>query len=267
MTTKKILVIAGLAALVLCLGIATLGASSSQGGAQDAQNDKFATTRAALEKLSTTRQLISKEKRDWMLKKQTIQERMELIRGQIADLEKKIEASKGKIADADKQKAELTSKLEKLDAGVASLKDAVPELEKRTQSLAKRLPAPILERIKALVEALPKDPKETKLNLTQRYSFVTGILDQVNKFHREITTVPERREVPGGEVEVTTVYFGCGQAFYAKAKGDVAGVGTASPEGWIWVPQNEHADAIRKMIAIVQGQKGAEYVPVPVRIQ
>ena len=250
-----------------CLGLATLGARSFQGGGQDPVADKFATTRAALLKLSKARQLISKEKRDWMLTKQTMLEQMELRKGQIADLQKKIEASKGKIAEADKKKAELTKKLERLDAGVDSLKAAVPALEKRTAALAKRLPAPIVDKIKALIDAVPKDPEKTKLNLTQRYSFVTGILDQVNQFHRKITTVPERREVGDGEVEVTTVYFGCGQAFYAKAKGDVAGIGTASADGWTWQPANEHADAIRKLIAIVDGSEGADFVPVPMRIQ
>lgn len=237
--------------------------------------DRLSTTRELLKQLGKVRDQISREKRDWLDRKQKLTVRMELLRNQIADYRKQIESLDSKTASADKANKELKKKLERLDAGVAVLKDAVPELEKRVRALAARLPSPILSRVQALVDALPKDPKETKLNLSQRYSFVTTILDQVAKFHQEITVEPEARDVGGTKVTVTTVYFGCGQAFYASAKSDVAGIGTADGKKWVWVPVDDKdatkkkskVDAIRRLIAIVQGEKGAAFVPVPVVIK
>lgn len=257
------------AALTLFLAHVIVGASAANAqGTKSTTDDKLSTTKATLEQLSKTRRLISAEKRAWTQQRQTLRERRGMIEREIEALRAKLVASRTKLEAASKKKQGLTEKLASLDEGTQVLKKAIASLESRARKLTNRLPAPILGKIGALIDAIPKDPEKTKLNLSQRYSFVTGILDQVNKFHREVTTVPEVRETSDGKkVAVTTVYLGCGQAFYASEKSAIAGIGTASADTWVWVPRNDAVDAIRKILAIVRGEKTAEVVPVPVRIQ
>jgi hypothetical protein len=46
----------------------------------------------------------------------------------------------------------------------------------------------------------------------------------------------------------------------------VAGIGTPSPEGWVWKPANEAARAIADAVAILENEKVAEFVRLPIRM-
>lgn len=236
--------------------------------------DRLSALRETVQQLTKVRDQISKEKLEWRRRKHAMVERMELLRAQIADFRKKTEVSRGKSGDTDKSTAELSGKLKQLDSGVDVLKDAIASLETKVRGLAPRLPAPASALVQPLLSAIPKDPKGTKLSLSQRYSFVTSFLDMVAQFHNKITVESELRSKKPGDknepkVSVTTVYFGCGQAFYASEKSEVAGIGTASKDDWVWVAKNDTKSvaAIRKLIAIVRGGEGAAFVPVPVVIK
>ena len=45
----------------------------------------------------------------------------------------------------------------------------------------------------------------------------------------------------GNTAEVTALYLGIGQGYYVSASGTVAGVGTATADGWVWTPANDRA--------------------------
>jgi hypothetical protein len=115
---------------------------------------------------------------------------------------------------------------------------------------------------------MPEDPEESKLSLGERFQNIIGILNEVTKFNREITVRSEVRTLPdGSSAEVTAMYVGIGQAYYVNAAGDIAGVGTASAEGWIWTPTNEAAAKIMDAIAILNNEKVADFVQLPVTIE
>jgi hypothetical protein len=59
-------------------------------------------------------------------------------------------------------------------------------------------------------------------------------LNEVNKFNREITVSSEVLTLSGGaSAEVTALYVGIGKAYYVSRNGSAAGIGTASPDGWV----------------------------------
>ncbi|MFM7283203.1 MAG: DUF3450 family protein, partial [Planctomycetia bacterium] len=92
-------------------------------------------------------------------------------------------------------------------------------------------------------------------------------LNEVNKFQRDIAVLSEVRTLAdGSSAEVTTVYFGLGQAYYATANGKAAGRGSATADGWVWVPANEAAGEISRMIAVLKNEQVAAFVPVPLRV-
>ncbi len=246
--------------------MATLSAVAPQD--EKGITDKVATTRAALEKLTEIQKTISAEKRDWLFKKQLIEGRMDLIQREIETLEKKTADSKAKIAEADKSTVELAAKLEKLQGGKEVLVKAIVELEGRVRALAARMPSVAREGIESILQSMPAEGAETKLGLAARYSFVAGSLKMLGKFHQEVLVKPEVRVAADGRsVAVTTVYFGCGQAFYCDDNGSIAGIGTASAGEWTWIPKNEAAEAIKTLLEIARGKKTAELVAVPVRVQ
>lgn len=246
--------------LLVCAGVV--------GAAEPVGPEGVDQVRGTLEKWVETRKVISQEKKDWALAQEMLNERIELVQREITSLkDKTVTAEKG-ISDTGKQLAERMEENEKLKQAGETLVAIITGFEARVKALIKRLPDPLRERIKPLTQRLPEKPDDTKLSLAQRFQNVIGILNEVNKFNREITVTSEVRTLADGTVaEVTALYIGLGQAYYTGAKGTVAGVGRPTKEGWNWTPANEAAGAIEDAIAILKNEKGAAFVPLPFEVQ
>lgn len=224
-------------------------------------------TRTALEEWGITRRLISQEKRDWTLGREVLRDRIDVMRSEIESFTTRIEEAQATIAETDEKRAELFEENEALKASSRALTDKVVALEARTRALLARLPEPIREKVKPLSQRFPEPEAETKLSLGERFQNIVGVLNEVNKFHREITVTSEVRALPDGtSVEVTSLYLGVSQGYYANANGTLAGVGTSTSGGWVWRQANEAAPRIRDAIAIVNSEQAAAFVPLPVQI-
>lgn len=251
------IVLVGLSGLVL------MGASPDDKTPQTIQD-----TRAALEKWVETQRIISQEKRDLALAVEMLNERIGLVQREIESLRAKINESEAGIAQMDTKKEGLVEENDKLKQASASLGDTIAALEERTRQLLIRLPDPIRERVKPLSQRLPEKGAETKLSIAERFQNTVGILNEVDKFNREISLTSEVRTLPdGSSVEVTAVYIGIGYGYYASANGAVAGSGTASETGWVWTPNNAAAPQIVDVIAILKNEKVASFVQLPVDIR
>ncbi len=223
--------------------------------------------RTGLEKWVETRKVISLEERDWKMSRETLGERVDLVQREIDALKAKISESQQSISEADKKRAGLVQENEKLKEASAGLTESLVALEIRTRTLLKNLPDPIRERVKPLSQRLPENTGDTKLSFAERFQNIVGILNEVNKFNREITMTSEVRTLPdGSSAEVTALYAGIGQAYYVSADGKHAGTGTASSEGWVWTPDNRIAPQVTEAIAILKNEQVAAFVHLPVEI-
>lgn len=225
-------------------------------------------TRANLEKWIETQRVISKEKHDLVVAREMLNERIELVQHEIKSLQDKIEDAKDSIDEADKKRDEMMRENEKLKNASESLTVILVSLEDRVKQLLKRLPDLITERVKPLSQRLPDDTLTTKLSVSERFQNIVGILNEVDKFNRDISVTSEVITLEAGNsVEVTALYIGIGQGYYASANGKIAGIGTASPQGWVWKPANEAANQIGDVIAILKNEKVASFVQLPIEIQ
>lgn len=224
--------------------------------------------RAALEKWVETRKVISQEQRDWALGREMLNERIELVQQEIDSLKAKIADAEESIGEADKKRVDLVDENEKMKAASAALKETVLSLETGTKGLLNRLPDPIRERIRPLSQRIPEHPEDTNLSLAERFQNIIGILNEVNKFNREITVTSEVRELADGTTaEVTALYVGIGQAYYVSGDGKAAGIGTPSADGWAWRPDNDIAPQIAEAVAILKNEQVAAFVQLPVEIR
>ncbi|WP_347273030.1 DUF3450 family protein [Candidatus Kuenenia sp.] len=231
-------------------------------------NGSVDSARAALEKWVETRRIISKEKLEFELAKEMLSERIELLGREIETVRKKNSEIEASITEADKKRAEMLEENEKLKKASTTLNATVIELETRTRELLKKLPDPIRGRVKPLSQRLSENQEDTKLSLGERFQNIIGILNEVNKFNGEISVVSEVHGLPdGNHVEATSLYIGIGQSYFVNGNCDKAGLGTASQDGWIWRPANEHAAAIAKAIAILKNETAAAFVQLPIEIQ
>jgi hypothetical protein len=140
------------------------------------------------------------------------------------------------------------------------------QLEAKVKGLVKRFPTPLAEKLKPLTQRLPEDPATTALPLAVRFQNIVGIINEANRFNREITQSSEIRKLAdGSSVEVTAVYLGLAQGYYVGAGGRIAGIGRGAPEGWTWTESNDNGPAIERIVAILRNQKPAAFVPIPVK--
>ncbi len=234
----------------------------------DEKESNVGETRAIIEKWVQTRQLISKEKRDFEIGKEMINERIELVEREIESLRGKTDEIDESISDADKKRTELVDENETLKSASASLDGVILKLENKTKRLLAGLPDPLRERVGLLSRRLPENPKETKLSLGERFQNIVGILNETNKFNREIIVASEVRELDNGiSAETTSMYIGVSHAFYSGGNGAIAGVGVASPEGWVWKPANDNSAEIAEAVSILKNEAPAAFVQLPIEIQ
>jgi FtsZ-binding cell division protein ZapB len=225
-------------------------------------------TRSTVAKWVETQQIISKEKKDWQLGKEVLLQRISLIENEIGSLEEKISETRKGIAEADEKRSELATRNRQLKSAAGSLQDRIAPLEAKTRQLVETLPEPLRERVAPLSQRIPADPATTEASLSERFQNVIGILNEVNKFNRDITVTNELRQLPiGVTAEVTVVYVGLAQAYYVTSGGDEAGVGRPAPGGWEWSAADHLAPEINQAVEILANAQPPAFVPLPVEIR
>ena len=251
------------AAVLLCTG-ALLGQKA------DTTDEQLVTTREALKGWVANCKAISKEKRDLAEAEELLKSRIEVVRGRIDALKAKTAEAETGITGTDTERAKLANEYETLRSASAALDEIIVDLEARTTALLAKLPAFVRDdpMVKTLSVLFPADPAQTDKSLSVRFQNVVGVLNQLNKFAREIRVASELLTLADGrKMEVRTVYLGIAQAYYVSDKGDVAGLGRPGETGWTWVPANQAAPQIAAVIAILANEKPADYVQLPIEIK
>jgi hypothetical protein len=239
------------------------------GGALAAATDGTAIeqARAVLDRWVETRKVISQEKRDYALARELLIDRVRMVARDIEQIKQKTTETEKGIADSEAKKKELQAEGETLRAGATAIDAALATLEARVKALLPRLPDPVRERVKPLSQEIPDDPATTKLSRSRRLQSVVGILNEVNKFHREVTMTSEIRTLrDGSSAEVTALYAGISQGWYASKDGKAAGVGSAGPDGWRWTAADDAAPEILRAIAIAKNDKVAAFARLPIKV-
>lgn len=267
--TTRLFAPGGVAALCLLVAGAGAVAMPVGGPGGDPGGERpVAATRNALEQWVELRKVISQEKRDWAEGRELLADRIEIVRREIAARRQQIEDARASIGTADEKLAELVAERDGLKAASTSLDGSAAALEERTLALLGLVPDPIRERVKPLSQRFPEADAATKLSLSERFQNVVGVLNEVNKFNREVSVSSEVRDLAGGTTaEVTALYVGIGQGYYVTADKRAAGVGRSGAAGWEWAPANDAAAEIAEAVAILQGEAPARFVQLPIRIE
>jgi len=247
---------------LMVLPVLPQDAGSSAGSADD-----ITRTREAMRLWVETSRTISAEERDWRMAKDLLESRIVATTREIEERRKDIAEAEASITDSDRKRLELVAENDRLKEGTAVLEEIIAGFEARTRALLVRLPDPIRDRLKPITVQIPEDPAATELDLGRRYLNVIGVLNEIDKFNREVSEYSEIRQRPDGSTaEVVTVYFGLGQAYYLGRDGKTAGVGRPGPDGWVWTELEGSIPAITELVSIVRNETPAAYVELPLVI-
>lgn len=225
-------------------------------------------TRDALGEWVETRQLISKEKSDWLTEESILADTKNLLARELERIDAALSTLEQSSTAADEERTSLAASREKLTEATAVVESEISGLEIQLKRMISTLPEPLIERIKPLIRRLPDDPEATKLSMGERVQNIVGILSQADKFNTTLTATSESREIESGKVvEVRTLYWGLAMAYYVDASGAYAGIGYPGPDGWEWPRIEGAGSAIRKLVDVYEGGESIQFVEVPARIQ
>jgi septal ring factor EnvC (AmiA/AmiB activator) len=250
-----------LALVSLVLGAATAG-TPPEGTAAPGLGD----VRATVEKWVATQQLIDSERQAWQQQREVLNSRIDLLDSEIATYEAKLAEAGAKVEEGrDKSRAIDAERRILVDTADQLARD-VTELEAGLKRLARRVPDTLQEKVAPLLQRIPENPETTTVSVAERYQNVLGVLSELQRLNNEISVNTEIRPLGEGKlVQVTTVYLGLGQAYYAAASGE-AGIGRPGPDGWIWEPAASASREIVELLDIVQSKGSPKFVALPVEI-
>ena len=238
-------------------------------GSVFAQGSKFEEARTHIEKWVQTRQLIARRNADWRVERDSIGQTIGLLKREIDLLKDAIDKSEQVDSEADAEKKRVSLSLEDLKKANKVVDAALWGMERQTLELMARFPDPLKDRTSNVRSRIPLKKEDLRgRSAAERMQNVVAMLNEADRFNSAITLAIEvRKDAQGKERQVQALYLGLGHAYYADQGGSFAGVGVPGAEGWTWTVNAELGSTIRKVIDIYENERGAEFVPVPVKIQ
>lgn len=211
---------------------------------------------------------IAKEGNQWKVDKHLIQQRIDLFSAEMESLQQEIKELEDKAATGQGKRASYTNQINELQNAQNVVLGVLPRYEADLLELSKFFPTPLANSTETLMAPL-RNKGKSNLGVGQRLALIVGVLNEVDKFNKDITTTKEERSIDGKNREVYVMYLGLGQAFYADEQGTIAGTGTPDPAkgGWKWESHDDQAEQIARAIAVAQGKiKPAEFVNLPMQV-
>jgi len=225
-------------------------------------------TRSTLQTWVETRQSISKTKSDWQADKETLQQTIQLFERELKGVAEQMAKVSTNSVQVDKERAEAEALQKASKEALERARQFAAGFEGEITKVVPRLPVPLQDILKPLLNRLPTDAANTKMTVAERIQVVIGILNEFDKFNNSVTIFSEKRKnEKGEELSVETVYVGLGAAYFVSDDGHFSGMGTAGANGWEWTIQPGLGDSVREIIRIYKNERPARFVPLPVVIK
>lgn len=218
---------------------------------------------------SRIRSLISEEKAQWEREEQSIADALNVSRQETELLKGKLTTLNEGSTGNEKARADLLDKISESKTNMTVFTEAIGRLEGTVRELTPVLPTHLKAELAPVLQRIPAEGKPTQLPVSQRMQTVVAFLAQLDRFNSTPSLVSEIREVePGKSLEVQTLYFGLGIAYYSDPAGTFAGWGQPTLEGWKWTKaEADGGKKIAEAIAIHQNQKQPAFVALPIKVE
>lgn len=264
--TSRLRVALGVLGASTALGLIALSAAPAQ------EDDRVDGARATIEEYVQVRSLISKERRDWSIEEELLRSRIELIELEIQSIRDEIDSTNESIAAADENRLEMTAKSERLASTLSVIEDVIGQFEAGVRELLPRLPEPAAKQVQLAAAQIPADSEEADQSIGIRIQNTIGVLDQLNKFDRNIHVGSAIVTASNGrEINAQTIHIGLGRAYYANSETAevlLAGTGPAPFEdgdpSWAWQARDDAHAQITEVIKVHESEVPPAFVRLPI---
>ncbi|MEO0651207.1 MAG: DUF3450 family protein [Planctomycetota bacterium] len=263
---RRLPVALGVVGASTALGLIALSAAPAQ------DDDRVDGARATIEEYVQTRNLISSERRDWAIEQELLASRIELLELEIESIREDIASTNESITAADENREELVAQKERLAATLVTVEDVIDQFEAGVRGILPRLPEPAADQVQLAAAQIPAQGEAADLSIGIRIQNTIGVLDQLNKFDRNIHVGSALVTAANGrEINAQTIHIGLGRAYYANSEtGETlfAGVGPKEFDDdepvWTWQPWNDAHAQITEVIKVNESEAPPAFVRLPI---
>lgn len=247
--------------MLIAAGIALAGPAALSAAPE------LAETRSTLKEWVELKKIVSEEKNNWVVEKQSLNESIDLLKEEIAKIDKAIVEYELEASDADKVREDLAKEESELKQASAIVKNTIVDLEAETLEIIKFLPGTLQDKISILSQRIPKTKRDMEAStLSARVMNVIAILSEVEKFNSQLSVVNEIREIKGERVRVDTLYIGLAIAYYVDGTKSEAGYMIPAKDGWTRFEDNTLANDISDAVAMQKREATVRFVDLPITI-
>jgi hypothetical protein len=227
-------------------------------------------SRAALEQWLETRRVESRERADWTVERELLQDSQQFLSAERERLQGLLDELAEQQDMAQTERTDLAQEREQLAASAAIVERALPQLEAQILRLAAGFPRPLREQVQPLLRRIPQEGHRANIGMAERLQNIVGILSEADRFNGNLTLTREIREQ--GETgmtaaEVRTLYIGLSMAYFVDGSGRNAGIGFPSADGWQWQTMEGHANAIRDLMDDYEGSGIIRLIRLPAKVR
>ena len=255
-------------AVGLALAIAVAAVAPPNYADEVAKVGEVSEFRAKMSKWVEARELVSREKSDWLIDREYLIATRDLLRTERDALRQEVAELEAGHVGSDEERRSLVLERGEYQRSARQLAAELAELEHQVLKVIPQLPPPLTKRLEPLLVQIPEEPAVSSTPLGQRLMNVLGILLQSEKFNSTATLVGETKAVEGDQkVQVRTLYWGLGEAISVDASGRMAGISRPTADGWQFTSTPELADEASLLLDIYEGNVDEiAFIPVPVEI-
>lgn len=164
--------------------------------------------------------------------------------------------------------AEQTEAAQKTMEGFATanrfLTDHIRAYEERIQTLAQRLPQPLLDQLQPLLAKIPSEAERETVPAPNRLQNVVAIMTLIDEFNNQITLAHTIKTLDNGEsIEVRVLYWGLAAAYASDGEGSRAWTLQPDANAWRWREADSDAALIKRLFDVYDKRIDPALVALP----
>jgi hypothetical protein len=217
-------------------------------------DSRLVDARAAVAQWVELEKNISRERLAWDEKKRLLEDMTAVAEAEIATIKEQLEDLSVAADESERRRIELVKKSDTHAGLSSSVKIALDSFEIRLKTLFPRLPKPLVDKLKMIMDRLPDDSTKTSLGIAARMQAVIAMITEIQRFDRVVTTGEELMNLSDGETrEIYTIHFGLGASYFMTSDSAEGGVGIPAENGWQWESRPQLVPSIQRAIALASG--------------
>jgi hypothetical protein len=205
------------------------------------------------------------ERYTWRTQKEVLTTTIDVLKKERESLQAKLQANTFASGLFRTRVENARGELATQEAAQATMTEKCLALEQRLRALFVRLPEPLQERIRPMLDKLGRATAAEPITVSERTQLLVSSLTAIDQFNNSLTLTHHLRPNAAGEtLDIKVLYWGLAAGYAIDANGEHAWLLTPGAAGWEWVDATAHAGEIDALIGVYEKRYKPELVVLPV---